>query len=60
LRRSMRELANGKDVDPIEFRDADFWPEVAQEFNAVRARMLVTAAFSKVGGEEEKELSIFG
>jgi hypothetical protein len=39
LRQSMRALARGENVDPLEFRDADFWQESANEFNAVRARM---------------------
>ena len=37
LRRSMRELARGESVEPLEFRDADFWRDVADEFNALRA-----------------------
>ncbi len=37
MRRSMRELARGEHVDPISFRDGDFWPEIAQEFNALLA-----------------------
>jgi hypothetical protein len=37
LRRSLRALARGEHVDPISFRDGDFWPEIAQEFNALLA-----------------------
>jgi HAMP domain-containing protein len=37
LRRSMRALAAGEHVQPVEFRDGDFWHEVADEFNAVAA-----------------------
>ena len=37
LRRSMRALARGEDVEPIEFRSNDFWYDFADEFNAVRA-----------------------
>ncbi len=33
LRRSIRALARGEHVAPISFRDGDFWPEFAQEFN---------------------------
>jgi hypothetical protein len=40
LRRSIRELARGDDVPPLEFREGDFWPEIADEFNALRARTL--------------------
>lgn len=39
LRRAMRALARGEHVDPISFRDGDFWLEFAQEFNAVLARV---------------------
>ncbi len=39
LRRSMRALARGEHVHPISFREGDFWPEFAQEFNALAARI---------------------
>jgi hypothetical protein len=39
LRRSMRALARGEHVDPISFREGDFWPEFAQEFNALAVRV---------------------
>ena len=39
LRRSMRELARGEHVEPIEFRDNDFWHDIATEFNAVLHRV---------------------
>jgi hypothetical protein len=39
LRRSMRQLAHGEDVEPIEFRDADFWHEFATEFNTLRIQI---------------------
>jgi hypothetical protein len=35
MRRSMRALAAGEHVQPIKFRDGDFWREVADEFNAL-------------------------
>jgi len=35
LRRSMRQLARGEQVEPMEFRGTDFWQEYADEFNAV-------------------------
>jgi hypothetical protein len=43
LRRSLRALARGEEVRPIEFREDDFWLEVADEFNAVRLRVQLTA-----------------
>jgi hypothetical protein len=39
LRRSMRALARGEDVQPIHFRGSDFWQEFADEFNAIAARL---------------------
>lgn len=39
LRRSMRALARGEHVAPIEFRDGDFWQDFAEEFNQVVVRV---------------------
>jgi len=39
LRRNMRALARGEAVQPIEFRQDDFWREFAEDFNALVARM---------------------
>ncbi len=39
LRRSMRALARGEQVEPIEFRGGDFWQEFAAEFNALVQRV---------------------
>jgi hypothetical protein len=39
LRRSMRALARGEHVDPIEFRDTDFWQDFADEFNQLLVRV---------------------
>jgi hypothetical protein len=46
LRRSMRQLARGEHVEPIQFRRGDFWQDLADEFNAVAARVQDTAADS--------------
>ncbi|HVX13175.1 MAG TPA: hypothetical protein VHC22_18465 [Pirellulales bacterium] len=35
LRKAMRALAAGEHVEPLRFRDGDFWQEFADEFNAV-------------------------
>ena len=55
LRRSMRELARGQYVEPLEFRDADFWGGIAEEFNAVRIRLQGCASASEDQTEEEEE-----
>ena len=39
LRHSMRALARGEHVQPIEFRRGDFWADFAEDFNAVAARL---------------------
>jgi hypothetical protein len=39
LRRGMRALARGEHVEPIKFRQGDFWREFAEEFNAVVDRI---------------------
>ena len=39
IRRCMRELAQGKEVAPLHFRDGDLWQDVATDFNGVLARV---------------------
>ena len=39
MRRAMRALARGEHVEPIHFRDGDFWQDFAADFNAVVERM---------------------
>jgi hypothetical protein len=53
LRRSMRELSRGEYVEPLKFRDTDFWREIADEFNAVRARVQESAGPLPTEHEEE-------
>ncbi len=38
LRRSMHDLAQGKPVAPVRFRQNDFWQKFADDFNAIAAR----------------------
>ncbi|MEI8376050.1 MAG: hypothetical protein WCJ35_24790 [Planctomycetota bacterium] len=47
LRRSMHDLAQGKPVAAVRFRQSDFWQEFADDFNIVAART-----------EEAKDLDI--
>ena len=37
MRNSMRQLAAGKPIAPLQFRQDDFWKEMADEFNALTA-----------------------
>jgi hypothetical protein len=39
LRRCMRDLTAGLPVPPVHFREGDFWSDVADDFNAVSARL---------------------
>ncbi len=39
LRRGMRALAAGEHVEPIKFREGDFWHDFAEEFNALAAKV---------------------
>jgi hypothetical protein len=37
MRQAMRDLASGMRVEPIQFREKDFWRDTADEFNALAA-----------------------
>ena len=39
LHESLRNLADGKDVQPLNFRKGDLWFEMAEQFNRISARM---------------------
>ncbi len=39
LRQTIRDLADGKEVKELKFRDGDFWNEVAGDFNRMLDRM---------------------
>jgi hypothetical protein len=58
LRRSLRALARGEDVKPLEFRDNDFWHDFADEFNAVRARIQQLSAAAESENEHEEPLGV--
>lgn len=53
LRRAMRALAQGEEVEPIHFRDSDFWQEFADEFNAIAARMQQLATDQAPGDQQD-------
>ena len=55
VRRSMRALARGEAVEPIEFRGGDYWKEIADEFNAVRARVLACDAAAQSPHEAQEK-----
>jgi len=39
LRRAMQDLSRGEHVEPVRFRDGDFWQDLAADFNAVVNRV---------------------
>lgn len=39
LRSQMRRVAEGEEIPPLHFREGDFWPQMAEEFSAVAARV---------------------
>ena len=48
----MRDLVEGVPVPPLNFRDGDFWADVADEFNAVSAKLQrLEAELAEVRGE---------
>ncbi len=55
LRRSMRELARGEHVEPITFREGDFWQQFAEEFNSVVARVQSETDTAEPGTERREE-----
>lgn len=46
LRGALRELAGGKAVRPIKFRDNDYWQELAADFNRAAERVQQTDPIS--------------
>jgi len=52
LRRTMREVADGQPPRKLSFRDGDFWHELANDYNAMIAR-LVPDAQEKESTEHE-------
>jgi hypothetical protein len=55
LRQTMRATARGEHAGPISFREGDFWPEVATEFNAMMARLQAEEPRPEVEPESERK-----
>jgi len=55
LRRAMHDLAEGREVSPIHFRERDFWKDLAIDFNRVVERVQSTKA---VGENDLQELAM--
>ncbi len=54
LRRAMQNVASGEAPRPIKFREDDFWPDLAEDYNAM-LRQLAPSAMNGQAGEEEKQ-----
>lgn len=60
LRRSMRELAQNGETAKLQFRNADYWGDVANEFNAVREKFMELqqqAGITRTSSQGETERS---
>jgi hypothetical protein len=62
LRRAMRTLAQGERVEPVHFRDGDFWGDFAEDFNRVLARLQTERPEPTARGEtlDQRELETAG
>lgn len=58
LRNAMRDLAAGKPVAPIKFRDGDFWCEFAEEFNKISARLDATTPAADANHASDVEQTV--
>ena len=58
LHRSIREAAEGKEVEPLDFRDGDFWQSVAQDFNKLLDRIPEEDRAEPVHSESEAEVAV--
>jgi hypothetical protein len=59
MRRSLRALAAGEHVEPIQFREKDYWKDVAGEFNLVAdyvARLKIELDAAKPGSHQPQDL----
>jgi hypothetical protein len=54
FRRKLRELAEGESIEPLKFRDADYWSEMADDFNKVAAKLGALKPYE--GGDHGRSL----
>lgn len=62
LRRMMTELASGQEVPHLKFRDGDYWPELAEQFNLIaqdltKARKRVAELEAELAERNPRELT---
>lgn len=58
LRRAMRCFANGEQVQPLRFRDDDYWQDLAVRFNQVMSRVRAAEEAAKLAGVDDAHFSI--
>jgi hypothetical protein len=51
FRRKLRELADGESIEPLKFRDHDYWSEMADDFNKVAAKLGALKPYQNVENE---------
>lgn len=55
LRRSMKALVRGEKVQPIHFRDGDFWHDLADDFNILATRLTIVPGQATAPAVENAE-----
>lgn len=60
FRRAMRDLADGKPVAPLKFRDGDFWSDLASDFNDLAERVQSRAENCDASASDGLETSTCG
>jgi hypothetical protein len=58
MRNSMHALARGEEVEPLEFRENDFWHDFANEFNALRQRVMQLSVEAESQSENDDLLGV--
>ena len=53
LKRLARDLADGKPVEPVNFREEDYWKELADQFNRLAEEVTLLRKEREAGGREE-------
>jgi hypothetical protein len=53
LQRSLKALAEGKTIQPLSFRDGDYWHDLAEAFNQVAARLETAEAAARCQPTDE-------
>jgi hypothetical protein len=55
FRRAITQLGEGETIEPLKFRDGDFWKDLADDFNRVLARLAKAEADRNENAADEAE-----